>query len=528
MPHHLSIPASTRLLQVFCATVWCLLAAGPIFGFAALKTVWLQEGVYTDLCTPEENELGIICGRREIRINFVFTCASVVTNIAGVAVGGLLDRYGPKVCQYLGGILIAIGSVMLAFANRPTFFDFYVWGYIILAFGGPFVYISAFHLSNAFPAYSGMILALLTGAFDSSTAVYLFYRIIYDNTGGSFHPREFFLLYLVVPVFILGATYTVMPFDSYKPGGNIAQFLEEEEDVLDATSIGAIEIDSAEDEIGSVRRDKSVSAARSDAIGVDAESSGLLTEDERQAAAKDLYEYDTEELKKLKISGVWGVLHGRSAWIQIKTPWFILLCLFTMLMMLRLNYFVATIRSQYEFLFNSAETARHINSFFDVALPAGGVITVPIAGYLLDNYSLSTALAVLLTMAFSMGFLGLFALLFAAYGNIMIFVVFRSLFYTTISDFTAKVFGFDTFGKVYGLISTISGVFNFAQSGFDHMTHETFGDDPRPINGILLLVSTAIGGALVWYVFEQTKKIKRATLEMEAEQAVLLLPPHLD
>ncbi|KAK9388063.1 major facilitator superfamily domain-containing protein [Lipomyces mesembrius] len=527
MPHYPDVPVSRRLLQIACAFIWCLTAAGPIFGFAALKTVWLREGVYMDRCTPEENEVEFICSAREIRINFIFTCASVVTNIAGVIVGSILDKYGPQICGYVGGILIGVGALMLAFADKIMLLDLYVWGYIILAFGGPFVFISSFHLSNAFPAYSGLILALLTGAFDSSTGIYLVYRLIYDETNGRFHPKAFFLLYLIVPIFILVASATIMPKDSYKPGGNIAKFGEEDDDLdlMDASSIVALEVDSRTGGIDPLRRDKTATGGGEIEDALLSEQAALLSDGERDLDRKDVYEYDAEEMAKFRISGVWGALHGRTALQQIRTPWFMLLCLFTMIQMLRLNYFVASIRAQYDFIFHSPDIARRINEVFDIALPVGGVITVPIAGYLLDNYSMAVALGVLLGMGTTMGILGNFSSLIAAYGNVGIFVIYRSLFYTTASDYSAKVFGFDTFGKVYGLISTISGVFNFAQSAFDHLTHEVLHRDPRPVNIGLLILSTSIGSLWVWYVATQTKKIRRSALETEAEQAAVLRMP---
>ncbi|KAK9240794.1 major facilitator superfamily domain-containing protein [Lipomyces kononenkoae] len=526
MPQYLDVPVSKRLLQISCAFIWCLTAAGPIFGFAALKTVWLREGVYMDRCTPEENDMGFVCSAREIRINFVFTCASVVTNIAGVIVGTILDKYGPQICGYIGGVLIAVGALMLAFADTISLLDLYVWGYIILAFGGPFVFISSFHLSNAFPAYSGFILALLTGAFDSSTGVYLVYRLIYDETNGHFHPKAFFLLYLIIPIFIIIASATVMPRDSYKSGGSISNFDEEDADLdlVDARSIVGLDVDSRTGSVDSLRKTAAVVAGQFEDPLL-SEQAALLSDGERRLDRKDVHEYNAEEMAKFRISGVWGVLHGRTALQQIRTPWFMLLCLFTMIQMLRLNYFVATIRAQYDFIFHSPDIASRINEVFDIALPVGGVITVPIAGYLLDHYSMAVALGVLLGMGTTMGILGNFASIIAAYGNIGIFVIYRSLFYTAASDYSAKVFGFETFGKVYGLIATISGVFNFAQSAFDHLTHEVLGRDPRPVNIGLLILSTSIGSLWVWYVASQTKKIKRSALEAEAQRAVVVRMP---
>ena len=47
---------------------------------------------------------------------------------------------------------------------------------------------------------------------------------------------------------------------------------------------------------------------------------------------------------RLVKSGVWGVLHGRTATEQILTPWFVLITLLTVLQMLRMNFFIATIK----------------------------------------------------------------------------------------------------------------------------------------------------------------------------------------
>lgn len=41
-------------VQVVVAVIYCLLAAGIVFGYAALKPVLVREGVYRDLCTGED------------------------------------------------------------------------------------------------------------------------------------------------------------------------------------------------------------------------------------------------------------------------------------------------------------------------------------------------------------------------------------------------------------------------------------------------------------------------------------------
>lgn len=78
-----------------------------------------------------------------------------------------------------------------------------------------------------------------------------------------------------------------------------------------------------------------------------------------------------KEHDRYEASGVWGVLHGKTAAEQMSSPWFILIALLTLLQMLRMNFFVATVRAQYEHLLGSAALAKRVNDFFDVALPVG-------------------------------------------------------------------------------------------------------------------------------------------------------------
>ncbi|KAK5020786.1 hypothetical protein LTR16_012534, partial [Cryomyces antarcticus] len=60
--------------------------------------------------------------------------------------------------------------------------------------------------------------------------------------------------------------------------------------------------------------------------------------------SNDAAHQTADEESKKRVSGVWGALHGRTAWQQIRTPWFVLSTLFTVVQMTRINYFVATIR----------------------------------------------------------------------------------------------------------------------------------------------------------------------------------------
>ena len=421
----------------------------------------------------------------------MFTTAAVATNVCALPVGTVLDRYGPRVSGIIGSILLTIGALLMAFATQLPF-DAYIPGYLFLALGGPFVFISSFQLSNTFPQRSGLILALLTGAFDSSSAIFLFYRLMYSASRGSFTPQKFFLVYLIVPIFIIVVQIFIMPANSYKTVGELITQVEERTEETDPDS-------------------EHMARWRQHRESVVSETTTLL--------GKSATKQQTEEEQKKQISGVWGALHGRLAMQQIMTPWFILVALFTVIQMTRINYFVATVWTQYEYMLHSGDLAELINHVFDVALPVGGVLSIPFIGLVLDNTSTPFTLGLLVFVATAIGVLGVLPFMWAAYGNIILFVLYRPLYYTAVSDYAAKVFGFQTFGKVYGLIICLAGLLNFSQSGLDAMTHKVFHRDPLPVNILLLVIALAVGVALVGYVYHQSKHLKRDALEEEAEDA---------
>ncbi|EHY57248.1 Protein FMP42 [Exophiala dermatitidis] len=492
-----------RIVQVVIAIIYCLFAAGVVFGYAAIKPVLIDEGVFINLCTPEEVEKHVSpCFQQEIRLNFMFTVAAVSTNVAALPIGTILDRYGPRVCGIIGSIFLALGAFLFSFAPRIRA-DLFTPGYFFLALGGPFIFISSFQLSNTFPKHSGLILALLTGAFDSSSALFLVFRLIYESTNKRLNTHRLFLIYLVVPLFIFLAQVFLMPKESYK---SVSEVVKDAEEEINAPTPP----DLSEEELLAYRqrRESTISDVNL-----------LLDKTTNTKRAK------REETKNSK-SGVWGAMHGHTAWEQIKSPWFVLITLFTVVQMTRINYFVATIRPQERYLLGSEHKAKMVNDFFDVALPLGGVLSIPFIGTLLDHTSTPFALGFLVVVATLIGILGCLPYVWAAIANICLFVVYRPFYYTTVSDYAAKVFGFQTFGKVYGLIICLAGLFNFLQSPLDAATLVLFKGNPIPVNLILMGVAVLVGAVLVVFTYVKSRSMKREQLEAEAEGASEALMPN--
>ncbi|KAE8148078.1 major facilitator superfamily domain-containing protein [Aspergillus avenaceus] len=504
-----------RILQVCIAVFYCFLAAGIVFGFAALKPVLIKEGVYHHLCAGDELYKGQdVCYPQELRLNLMFTIAAVATNVSALPVGTILDSYGPRVCGIIGSAFLVLGALLFGLSTTLGF-DGYIPGYLFLSLGGPFIFIPSFHLSNTFPARSGLILSMLTGAFDASSALFLIFRLINENTNGGFTSGRFFLVYLIVPVFILTVQLTVMPTTSYKTAGELVQ---QAEDEISAEVNDRVDDDIQDRNEGERQRNDRRVYRQNIVNKIQDLLSEGATEDAALIEESLLRTNDAPVTQPPKpqntTGGVWGAMHGCSALRQIRSAWFILITIFTVLQMLRINYFVASMRQQYKYLFGSVEQARKINEVFDFLLPLGGLISVPFVGVILDNASTPFVLLVLVTTATMIGILGCIPhSIEAGYTNIALFVIYRPFYYTAVSDYAAKVFGFQTFGKVYGLIICLSGLGNFAQAGLDALTFQLFHQNPIPVNFILTAITTIAGVALVGFVWWKASTMASTSFE---------------
>lgn len=461
----------------------------------------------------------------------MFTIAAVVANVSALPVGTILDAYGPRLSGIVGSCCLAIGAALFAMAKQLPF-DGYIPGYLLLSLGGAFVFISSFQLSNTFPKRSGLILLMLTGAFDASSAVFLIFRLLNQRSNGAISSQKFFLAYLVIPVFTIAIQLTVMPSASYKTAGELvqqaeAQVLDEINDRIDdqihdcnegerQRNIRREHRQTIVNQIHHLLYDSTASIVSTTGINDPVFNFPLRPASPLQSTTNNTHPRSKRQPSippnkpSTYASGVWGVLHAHSALYQLHTYWFTLIALFTILMTLRINYFVATIRSQYTYLLHSPRAAATINNLFDILLPVGGLVSIPLVGTFLDKFQTRTVLAILVLAATAIGILGCIPdSLPAAYANITLFVLCRPFYYTAVSDYAAKVFGFQTFGKVYGLIICLAGMGNFAQAGLDAVTLKWFGGDPVPVNVVLTVCVGVVGVGLVGFVSWKTVVLRR-------------------
>lgn len=427
-PRHL---ANFFIAQILAAIVANWLASGIVFGFAALKPVLIAEGVYGDLCEqskalrsePAFSNANAIepCQAQNIRLNLFFVVGSITANMGSLLAGATLDRYGRRVCWVASSCILALATLLMGLSFSIPDFPGLIAGNILFALGGTYIFVPSFELANSFPKHSGLIVALVTGAFDASAAVFFFYRLAYEETDGAFSPARFFFLYLIVPFLILATELLLMPPFAYHTVPELEKKIERAQD-------SSRDVHSSDHEISDSEELTRVQSARAGRRQQRLEQIEQLFGNEVQREERVQVEEGIQEA-----SGVWGVLHGMPFHKQMRTPWYIIILLLTAIQMLRMNYFIANIRTQYRYMLGSEEQAEEINHFFDAALPIGGVLATPFIGFLLNTFSVAMMAGLLTVLIIAIGVLNCVPTVWAGYVTVVVFVLFRPLYYSAIS-----------------------------------------------------------------------------------------------
>lgn len=378
-----------------------------------------------------------------MRLNLFFITASIALNVSTVLAGYVLDNHGRRVCYLLSALILFLGSACMSLSfhlgeRRLGHFDGYVAGNLLLGLGGTFLFVSSYQLANAFPRRAGLVVALVTGAFDASAAVFLFYRLAYEAAssssppGGLLHnllrPAGFFLLFAaVVPPAIAIAEFALMPAAAYSTRREYqAAIAAAQDDSRDAHDPDGDPSSAAPFPEERRRRRASERGARLEAIetvtgGADDRRAAREAAKGRQAASG--------------VAGAAAGLRRMGVGAQMATPWFWLLLAMTALQMTRMNYFIATVRAQYRYLLGGDEAlAGRVNAAFDAALPVAGVVTTPFIGLLLNEVPVWGTMAVLTGFVAVLGVVNcLEGRLWAAYATVGAFVLFRPLYYSAVS-----------------------------------------------------------------------------------------------
>ncbi|CAL8264019.1 unnamed protein product [Lota lota] len=177
-----------RWLTLFTGMVECLCFSGIVFGWASLVVILKAEGYFSSLCvngtglngTTANGTQVLDCSGQDEQLSLVFTIASFVNNFLTLSNGFLFDHFGTTVARLFGISLYTTGALFVAFSSTALSILLYP-ALSCIAMGGIMLLITNMQVGNLFGSQRSTIITLYNGAFDSSAALFLVIKLMYES-----------------------------------------------------------------------------------------------------------------------------------------------------------------------------------------------------------------------------------------------------------------------------------------------------------------------------------------------------------
>ncbi|NWZ80939.1 S43A3 protein, partial [Poecile atricapillus] len=174
-----------RLGTLLSGLLECGAFCGIIFGWASLVFVLKDLGYFEGLCqpsaTPSPNAtLGSDCSGQDEQFSLVFTIGSFMNNFMTFPMGVVFDRFGTTAARLIAISLYTGGTLLVAFST-PEMAVLLFPAMSMLSVGGILLILTNMQVGNLFGNYRSIIITLYNGAFDSSSAIFLIVKLLYEQ-----------------------------------------------------------------------------------------------------------------------------------------------------------------------------------------------------------------------------------------------------------------------------------------------------------------------------------------------------------
>ncbi|KAM9511164.1 equilibrative nucleobase transporter 1-like isoform 4-T9 [Salvelinus alpinus] len=219
-----------RWLTLVTGLLECLCFAGVVFGWASLVFVLKTEGYFSYLCvntTGVNGTLFLDCSAQDEQFSLIFTIASFMNNFLLLPNGFLFDRFGTMVTRLLGISMYTSGALFVAFSSSALSVLLFP-ALSCISVGGILFLVTNMQIGNLFGSARSTIITLYNGAFDSSSALFLIIKLLFE-AGISLRASFLFLaacgiIHLVRTFLLLPRTHIPYPLpEGYTYGINCGQ-----------------------------------------------------------------------------------------------------------------------------------------------------------------------------------------------------------------------------------------------------------------------------------------------------------------
>ncbi|XP_065259186.1 equilibrative nucleobase transporter 1 isoform X3 [Emys orbicularis] len=201
-----------RLGTLLSGLLECMCFAGVIFGWASLVYVLKDMRYFEELCVPAANGTGngtqgLDCRAQDEQLSLVFTVGSFMNNFMTFPTGYIFDRFGTVPARLLAISLYTGGTLLIAFSTAATALILFP-AMCLLSIGGILLILTNMQVGNLFGKHRSTIITLYNGAFDSSSAVFLVVKLLYEQ---GLTLRAMFLFLSACSAWHLTRTFFLMP-----------------------------------------------------------------------------------------------------------------------------------------------------------------------------------------------------------------------------------------------------------------------------------------------------------------------------
>ncbi|XP_075698351.1 equilibrative nucleobase transporter 1 [Rhinoderma darwinii] len=171
------------VLTFITGLIECICFAGVTFGWTSLVFVLKKENYYDDLCQDTGNQTtngtgG--CPSQDERFSLIFTVAAFMNSAMTFPGGFIFDRFGTAVTRFLAICVYTTATLLIAFSTADTAVLLFP-ALTLLAIGGIFLILTNMQVGNLFGSGRSTIITLYNGAFDSSSVIFLVVKVLYQN-----------------------------------------------------------------------------------------------------------------------------------------------------------------------------------------------------------------------------------------------------------------------------------------------------------------------------------------------------------
>lgn len=480
--------SSSKPLTVGLSILFPFLTSGIIYGFPALSDILIvNEKAFSTMCDVGEE---LPCRAQENYIALTITIAVAAVSFTAFPVGIFLDYFGPRTTVCASSVIFASGLASLAFAS--AFSDLlYIYGFFALAVGGPSLLTSMVNFAELFSSHAPAIISVQSGAFQLSSILMVFFRVLISHHGFTF--RQVFLSYLVVPGVIFVTSLLLFPRKAYGTEEGPGHHGEPHRTWLIRRILVARQETAREEN----QKIKSKSDLESPLLDNTASFISPTILAVPKLAPEDAVPRPPE---------LFNVDFKRQAMSQ---PFFVVAVILSFYI-LNLNFHLATEKDQ---LLQEAfaagkdkqaaeKTVSDYISSFSIFLPIGGMASVPIVALVLVRNGVAPSFAFIgvLNFIFLTTSIPNFLPMELKRVGYAALSTSRPFMYSTITTYIAEVFGYSNFGKLFGLVQLGGLLVGPIQYALIISVHQFLKDDYFWINISLLLVGGFLFIAFIYYL----------------------------